>query len=118
MLDGSILSNTASTFIEIIPTGLAIFALQNGVSSVLVGSQQILFLDPESFSIDFDYLVLPNSLNYKFYCTTINLNSTLASNEINIDLLTYQQNSLLEMTSNKTCFSSNSNHYFVFRLTK
>ena len=107
MSDGSILSNSAATYIQIIPTGLAVFALQNGISNILVGSQQVFILDPATYSIDFDNLVLPSSLTYKFYCTTINLNTTLTTNKINIDLLTFQQNSSLLMDSNRTCFASN-----------
>ena len=112
--NGSILSNTASTFFRIIPTGLAVFALQNGISRILIGSQQTLTLDPAAYSIDLDALVSPNSLQYTFYCHTVNLTSTLSTKQNNSDLLTYKTNPLLAMSSINTCFNSNSNTFFNF----
>ena len=105
--NGSILSNTASTFGRIVPTGFIVFALQNGIFRQLIGSQQSLDLNPGAYSIDPDNVISPSSLNYTFYCSTLNLSSTTPISLINTDLLTYKQNSQLAMASNRTCFSSN-----------
>ncbi len=103
------LTNSISTFIQIIPTGLAVFAVQNGISSLLIGSRQNLILKPDVFSVDLDYLISPNSLQYKIFCSTINTTlSSTVNNVKNIDLLTYKSNSSLKMASNETCFASNS----------
>ena len=46
---GITLSNTALTYIQIIPTGLAIFAIENGVSSQLIGAEQPFVLNPAEY---------------------------------------------------------------------
>ncbi len=105
--NGTLLSNTASTFSRIVPTGFVVFALPNGIFSIRIGSQQTLILDPGVHSKDPDNYVEPKLLNYTFYCTTLNLSSTDPNIQINTDLLTYKQNSQLIMESNSTCFSFN-----------
>ena len=107
--NNTLLTNNLSTYVQIIPTGLAIYGLPNGVSGLLVGSLQSFSLKPALYSVDMDNLISPNSLIFKFYCSTIEANSVLSSNNnnVNMDLLTYKNNSLLQMTWNATCFSSN-----------
>jgi hypothetical protein len=101
-------SNTANTFIQIIPSGLAIFGLQNGISSQLVGSSQSFILNPGLYSLDLDYLLSMNKLNYTFYCNSINSNRINSSSKTTIDLATYKKNPQLAMQWNDTCFDSNS----------
>ena len=108
MPNNTILLNTAYSYVQIIPTGLAVFAFQNGVSSVLIGSQQQISLDPAAYSYDFDDLVTPSTLQFNFYCYTIQLNSSFPISRTNANLLVYKQNSQLQMTTSQTCFSSNS----------
>ena len=103
------LTNNLTTYVQIIPTGFAVFGLQNGVSGLLVGTQQSFILKPALYSLDLDSLVQPSSLQYKFYCFTINKNSiTSVNTSQSIDLFTYKNNSLLQVKSNATCFQSNS----------
>ena len=101
-----ILSNQVDTFIEIVPTGLAIFGIQNGISNVLIGSQQQFILNPAAYSLDFDAVVAPSSLAYTFYCIPI-LPSGVTT-QITYDLQTYLTNSKLPMTWDTTCFAANS----------
>ena len=104
------LTNTVSTFISIIPTGLAVYAIQNGVSSQLIGSSQVFQLNPMAYSFDMDNLVSPISLQFQFYCKTLNsLNKNSSSSQY--DLYSYKMNSSLTMTANETCFSSNSSNF-------
>ena len=100
-------TNTDETFIEIIPTGLAVFALENGVSSTLIGSQQALTLSPGVFTKDMDEIITSDKLTFKFYCKTIN---SYSKNEISssIDLAIYKNNATLELIRNQTCFGSKS----------
>jgi hypothetical protein len=114
-----ILSNNITTYVQIKPTGLVVYSLQNGVSGLLVGAQQSFSLRPALYSLDLDYLIKPSSLQFKFYCFTINPNSnTVANTTQSIDLFIYKNNSLLQMNSNSTCFSSACNFLFIllFRL--
>ena len=129
MWDNSVLSNSANTFVQIVPTGLAVYALRNGISSILIGSQQKLVLNPATYSIDLDDFISPSSLQYTFYCNTINLNLKTESpdepDEYQIeqmsiaakdDLLAYKINPQLAMAANRTCFSSNCKSIFEKRL--
>ena len=68
------LSNNITTYAQINPTGLVVYGLQTGVSGLLVGTQQSFSLNPALYSLDLDSLVQPSSLQYKFYCFTINKN--------------------------------------------
>ena len=109
-ISGLTLPSTAiniSTFVQIIPTGISVYATKSGVSSVLIGSQQSFVSDPSAYSHDLDSLVQPNSLSYKFYCRTINLNESSQAN-FQMDLLEYKTNLALQLMSNQTCFSSTS----------
>jgi hypothetical protein len=101
-------SNTANTFIQIIPSGLAIFGLLNGISSQLVGSSQSFTLNPALYSLDLDYLLSMNMLNYTFFCNSINYNWLNSSSKATIDLATYKKNPQLIMEWNVTCFDSKS----------
>ena len=101
------LTNNLTTYVKIVPTGFAVFGLQNGVSGLLIGSQQTFNLNPSLYSLDLDNIVQPNSLEYKFYCFPI-LTNTLANITQLIDLFTYANNAQLQMYWNSTCFTSNS----------
>ena len=110
--NSQISSNLAETYIQIIPTGLAVFAIENGVSSVLIGTKQSFALQPSVFSLDFDNIIQPSKLNFAFYCKTVNLSDP---NSINtpastIDLLSYKNNQALIMDRNLNCFGNNSNY--------
>ena len=100
----SVTSVTRSTskFVLIMPTGIAVFGIPNGVSGLLIGSLQSVVLDPRTNSIDLDRLYSPSLLHYTFYCQMYSTNTltNLASNIT--DLLTYKMNSF----SNQTCFKS------------
>ena len=112
-----LLENNITTYVQITPTGLAVYGLQNGVSGLLIGSQQSFSLSPTLYSLDLDSLIKPSSLPYKFYCFTINQGlNTIVNATQSVDLFSYKNNSLLQMNSNSTCFSSNSNlkHLFSF----
>ena len=104
-------SNVAETFIQIIPTGLAVFGIKNGVSSVLLGSLQSFNLQPSVFSIDYDNKTHPNQLKFVYYCRTVNQSDTnsLNSSSNQIDLLTYKYNNSLIMNKRLNCFGNNSN---------
>ena len=104
-------SNIQSVYIEIIPTGLAVFAIANGVSGFVIGYQQTYTLSPGLFTIDFDYIVSPSSLNFTFYCSTVMLNglNSFSTTSNSYDLMTYKMNTSLPMNSNQTCFPSNGN---------
>ncbi len=106
-----LLSNNIETFIQIIPTGLNVFAIRNGIKNQLIGYNQEFTLSPAEYSKDLDDLILPSSLSFKFYCRTLNLNNNFKSSQINlIDLMTTLKTvPSLPMNRTTTCFSSTSN---------
>lgn len=110
--NSQISSNLAETFIEIIPTGLAVFAIANGVSSVLIGTKQPFTLQPSVFSMDFDNIIQPSQLNFTYYCKTVNQSDPNSLNvpASTIDLLSYKNNQALIMDKTWTCFGNNSNN--------
>jgi hypothetical protein len=75
-------SNVVSSYVEVIPGGLAVYAVKNGVSNVLIGSNQEFILQPALYSYDLDDVITADKLSFVFYCQTIgqNFNSTLVMN--------------------------------------
>ena len=107
-------TNTNQTFIQILPTGLAVFAIANGIESQLIGSSQPFVLNPVGFSFDMDNLVAPSNLVFDFYCQTISLTqSSSSSSQIrSSSLKAYLTNSSLTLAWNTTCFDTLSNSLF------
>ena len=106
-------SNT-TTYVEIVPTGLVISALQNGVSSQLVGFSQEFFLDPVSYSLDLDNLLTNmSSLSFVFFCSIISTN-TVSSSQNLVDCKANP--SSCSFLANQTCFSSTSKEFHRFFL--
>jgi hypothetical protein len=104
------LTSSISTYIQIMPTGLAVFALQNGISTLLIGFGQSQILNPSLYSFDFDMLAVMSGLKFKFYCVLSSL-STTHSNQI--DLATYKSNPFYSsMNASQACFTSNGNQTF------
>jgi len=108
--DGSVFSNDISTYVQVIPTGLVVNALQNGLQSMLIGSNQTLTFNPAMYSFDMDNFISPQLLEFKFFCQKVNTSAMIIGNIGNsqIDLYQYKMNnSLMGMFSNLTCFDSN-----------
>ena len=103
-------SNVAQTFIQIIPTGLAVFAIQNGVSSVLIGSLQAFSLQPSIYTIDMDDIVTPDKLSFTYFCKTVNLSDPNSVFYSQNDLNAYKNNPNLVMSRNQTCFGVSSKY--------
>jgi hypothetical protein len=99
-------TNSAYSYFKIVPTGLVINGIENGITSVVIGSNQEFYLTPTNYSYDLDELADLSSLNYKYYCRTIDLTSNLIDNSTMTDLSTYKSNTSLTMNANKNCFAS------------
>ena len=108
MFNSETLSSTIQTYVKIVPSGVAVFALENGVKETKIGSSQRYYLRPTVYSFDFDGLILPSQLDFVYYCRVIRLDSTYVNME-QTDLETYKLNGQLTMNRNETCFASNSN---------
>jgi hypothetical protein len=103
----SVLKSKVSTFVEIIPTGLVVFGLENGIQSISIGFSQALVLNPIKYSFDFDNMASISNLSFKFYCSPIsnyNYIGSSLSDTGDKDLATFKRNSSLKMSP---CFTSN-----------
>ena len=87
---------------------MAVFAIENGISSQMIGSNQQFILNPVEYSFDMDNLVSPVNLTFDFYCQTININqsSPLSFQEALQSLKTYLSKSSLILERNVTCFNN------------
>jgi len=106
--NGLIVSSSAQTYVQIIPTGLAVFALENGVSSVLVGSKQAFNLNPSLYTFDMDGIVTPDKLSFVYYCRTVNVTDKNRIVNIQNDLKTFQTNAKLALVREQNCFGATS----------
>jgi hypothetical protein len=93
------------TYFEITPTGLIVNSLQTSPSHILIGSQQMITLDPALFTIDLDYLVSPSSLSFKFFCDKINISSAIFDQNTSFDLFSFKNKPQPNIFA--TCFNSN-----------
>ena len=96
------------TFVKIVPTGIAVMSLANGVSEISRGLQQEIVLDPTTFSYDMDYLVSPKLLTFKFYCQILDAGFSrgfpLQGVNKKIDLMMFKNNLTLAMNNATSCF--------------
>ena len=106
--NGQVVSSQAQTYVEIIPTGLAVFALENGVSRVLVGSKQAFNLNPSLYTFDMDGLITPDKLSFVYYCKMVNLTDQSRVVNMQYDLKTFQTNANLAILRDQNCFGATS----------
>ena len=113
-------TNFRYNYFKIVPSGIAINGIENGVTSLFIGSNQEFHLTPTNYSYDLDELADLSSLNYKYYCRTIDLTSILIDNSTMTDLGTYKTNAGLAMNANKNCFSSSaaSKFWLILKIIK
>ena len=65
------LPEAIDSFIEIIPTGIAVFPFSGGIKELTIGRGQSIELDPGRYSYDFDDLLIGTQLDYKFFCRIV-----------------------------------------------
>jgi hypothetical protein len=104
---------TSFTYIDVLPTGISIYVYPNRIERVEIGNQQSIQLDPITYSIDIDKLVVFSNLVFKFYCKPEDPGSITDFPKANgnyIDLLAFRQDSNLARTMNHnySCFDNTS----------
>ena len=99
---------------------MSVSSLQNGITSLSIGTQQTLSLEPDVYSVDFDNLKSSSQMKFQFYCRTLsngityNQYPTTAYNTL-IDLYQLKYNatySSYPLSSINTCFNSLSKNKF------
>lgn len=75
-------SNVVYSYVEVIPSGIAVYSVKNGVSNILIGSNQEFLLQPALYSYDMDDVITADKLGFVLYCQTIgqNFNTTFVIN--------------------------------------
>jgi hypothetical protein len=105
-------SSTIQTYVQIVPSGIAVVSIDKGINEIKIGSNQRFYLRPAVYSYDLDGLILSGQLNFAYYCKVIRLDSANQIPDSQIDLETYKLDNGLTMNRNETCFGLNSNIYF------
>lgn len=108
----NIFNSTSETYINVIPTGIAVFGLANGNDRIIIGTQQSIDLNPVLYSFDMDYLVTTNVLKFKFYCQIIDWTLDYSNMTINDYFLMYNRTDLYKIKSQNdvepdSCFVNN-----------
>ncbi len=115
-MDISIYSNSIDHYVKIEPTGIVVFTMKGGVAEITRGYAQDFVLNPIQYSFDLDNIVSGSSLNYKFFCQSVDNGIAngfpMSSFTDKIDLMSFQQNLFpkFKMSINKTCFSDPCNY--------
>jgi hypothetical protein len=65
------LNSTMNVYVQINPTGLAVFGLPGRIGAMTLGYLQVLTIMPRTYSYDLDDYVPMSNLTFKFYCRTI-----------------------------------------------
>ena len=113
--NGQVVSSLAQTYVQIVPTGLAVFALENGVSSVLVGSKQAFNLNPSLYTFDMDGLITPDKLSFVYYCKMVNLTDQSRLVNMQNDLKAFKTDPNLVIVRDQNCFGATSKKiFFIF----
>ena len=98
-------------FVKIIPTGLNIYAFENGIEEFSTGKLQSIKLDPAKYTIDPDLLADPKTLTYKFYCKLVSKSlgyvNYLLSEPNRMDLNSVQMQNISNGID--SCFQASSN---------
>jgi hypothetical protein len=68
---GGSVTQSATTYVKIVPTGLNVFGFQNGILEQTYATGLEIVIDAGSNTIDLDGLAKPSSLNYTFYCQIV-----------------------------------------------
>lgn len=92
-------------YINVIPSGIQVFGLQNGIDYIIIGKSQSVTLNPSKFSFDMDDLVPSTSLKFKIYCRLVGLamiDAEFNTTEMN-DLKSQKYSGKLDINS---CFNS------------
>jgi hypothetical protein len=96
-----------TTYIRIIPTGINVYGLENGLTDFSIGQSQGVKLKPDQYSADPDLVTNTSTLAYKFYCKLVAKSlgyvNYLLTEPTRLDLDSIQSQYLPQTDS---CFSS------------
>ncbi|RNA19749.1 polycystic kidney disease 1-like 2 [Brachionus plicatilis] len=111
------ITHLVDLYIELVPGGIAIFCLENGLDFIRLGQKQTLELNPLRYAYDIDFLVQPDSLDYNFFCTVIDKSNSVDKLE-HIDLIKSDNLKEFYLSQNNSsplknkCFNSSEDFYF------
>lgn len=105
----NLFESSLDTYVQIVPTGIAVFGLENGNDYILIGNNQSLTVNPLVNSYDMDFLIKTSSLEFKFYCFIYDVEQPYPDNvnhfdlENSVDLMEYKTSKSDDITS---CFNT------------
>lgn len=111
----SVFQTSIDTYVKIVPSGMAIIGLENGVIEITRGVGQQIVFNPLLYSFDIDDLTPASTLSFKYYCRPVDegIPKDFPSYSLGnlTDLRAYQLNASLKMSTNTTCFNSSSKFF-------
>jgi hypothetical protein len=116
---GGNLTQIATTYISVVPTGLNVFGFAAGVLQRSYSTAQQIVLDAGANTIDSDCLVNPRNLNYTFYCQVVPIGQSgdlFFSNAYPIANLSWNVFQL--QSPNGNCFNCKMFKFMLFNLEK
>ena len=98
-----------STFVEIITTGIAVYALPANMRKIARGLEETIVLDPKKYSFDRDLYVDASKLTYVHYCRVIENDISFVESQ-NLTYLSENPslNASLGFDPSRVCFNSTS----------
>ena len=68
----SVHTSSLTVYVKVLPAGIVVRGLSNGVQSTTIGNSQSISIEPAIFSYDLDSTANIKTLPYKFYCRQVN----------------------------------------------
>ena len=94
-----------STWINVVETGITVYGLEYGTNNLNLGYNQEIFLQPDHFSFDYDFVANITNLSFNFYCEKLNSNTSFSN--FGIELKALKNNPSL---GTSTCFFDSSKY--------
>ena len=105
----NLFTNSTKAYVQIMPTGMEIYTLENNLNFLKIGYNQSFEIEPSKFSLDYDQIAKFNELEFEFFCFIRNKNENfellnLKNFTLNKSLFDFYQNS----TPLNECFTDTS----------
>lgn len=117
--------NLIETHIEVVPGGIAVFSLENGLDSLRIGTEQSIKFDTIKYAYDMDFLYdIRNLEKLNFYCFKMNIkriNDTFNINEKRFEEITTQGQDLANFKKNSILYNEcidNRNKIYFYQNNK
>lgn len=103
-------------YIKIVPSGIVVRTLANGMFSISRGLEQSISLNPLLYSYDLDEVILMDKLKFNFYCSVVQsgilVKQPFVGFNRKIDLLSLKNEPYL-FSNEISCFNSTNSYFWI-----